>query len=74
MSNVDSARLRVMLEGLFKDSGLEIGDDDLDKVAGLYRHFAANRARLAAAELGEVEPATVFSVDAGTSGRDHDRG
>lgn len=73
MTTVESDQPRAMLDVLLKESGIEIGDDMLDRVAGLYRHFVANRAKLAAADLGGLEPVTIFPVDVAQAGRDDDR-
>jgi hypothetical protein len=73
MTRGSDAQLQARLEALFEELGLKIGPEEADQVAGLQRHFAASRAKLAAADLGETEPATGFSVDTAQPGRDHER-
>jgi hypothetical protein len=41
-------------------SGLRLREDELAKLAVMYRHFAHDRAELAGEDLGEAEPVTVF--------------
>lgn len=73
MSDVENAHLRASLKRLFKDGGLEVSEEALDRVAGLHRHYATGLARLSRVELGETEPATVFSVEAARPGSDDER-
>jgi hypothetical protein len=59
MSN-GSDPTRADAQALARAAGLELSPDEMTPLADLYARFAGDRAALAAAPLGEAEPATIF--------------
>jgi hypothetical protein len=65
----DSEAIRADTLALARAAGLELSPDDVKPVEDLYARYAGDRAVLAAATLGEAEPATTFQAP-----QPHDQG